>query len=285
LICGLPESGKTTFLAALWHLLTADSSHTQMRLEKLGQGDIKHLNALAKRWREAKEQIHTEQSAGSLVSMHLLGQNNAPLCLTFPDLSGESFQGFWETRDCSTKVASIMHGSEGAMLFINANRVRAARTLIGVASLSRQAGMPLPEGEGIKWAPTFAPTQVQLVDLLQHLSVPPLKLKSRRLAIVLSAWDKAEGELLKPNAYFSAHLPLLQQYLDSNIHGWDWIVYGISAQGGLYLNEKHTNRYTKDELQQIENLRGLDDPSTRIRVVSEKQVSNDLTEPLVWLMR
>src|ERR1035437_2592783 len=91
-ICGLPESGKTSFLAAFWHLVTSREVDTQLRFRTLRDGDATHLNALAKRWRDAKVQIRTEVGASTLVSMNLADAANAPIRLTFPDLSGESYR-------------------------------------------------------------------------------------------------------------------------------------------------------------------------------------------------
>ncbi len=47
-IIGLPASGKTTFLAALWHLVTARDVDTVLRFGTLRVGDAAHLNAIAR---------------------------------------------------------------------------------------------------------------------------------------------------------------------------------------------------------------------------------------------
>ena len=125
-----------------------------------------------------------------------------------------------------------------------------------------------------------APTQVPLVDLLQHLGQPPLAAGPRRLAVILSAWDKAEGEGLPPEPFLAAKLPLLDQYLRSGRDRWDWRVYGVSAQGGDY----DKNKADAVETAEAGRLRDLDIPSKRIRLVFEGTESHDLTEPLQWLM-
>ncbi|MGP1667590.1 MAG: TRAFAC clade GTPase domain-containing protein, partial [Rhodanobacter sp.] len=53
-IIGFPESGKTTFLAALWHLITERDVATELRFHTLRSGEASHLNAIAARWRDAK---------------------------------------------------------------------------------------------------------------------------------------------------------------------------------------------------------------------------------------
>jgi hypothetical protein len=59
-------------------------------------------------------------------------------------------------------------------------------------------------------------------------------------------------------------------------------VYGVSAQGGDY--ETDNEKPSPTQLERINELKALDEPSLRIKVVSENTVSNDLTEPIAWLM-
>ncbi|MGH7436896.1 MAG: TRAFAC clade GTPase domain-containing protein, partial [Polyangiaceae bacterium] len=90
-ICGLPESGKTTFLAALWHLVTARKVDTKLSFDSLRDGDQTHLNNIVRQWRDAKVQARTSGQP-TLVSMNLLDRSGTKLRLTFPDLSGESYR-------------------------------------------------------------------------------------------------------------------------------------------------------------------------------------------------
>ncbi|MGH8667449.1 MAG: hypothetical protein ACREUX_24605 [Burkholderiales bacterium] len=99
-------------------------------------------------------------------------------------------------------------------------------------------------------------------------------------AVMLSAWDKASGEGLRPSDFLRVKLPLLQQYLTTNPHQWDMRVYGVSAQGGDYDEVKAGAQPTKS----AEDLRELDQPSTRIDLTDGVSRSNDLTIPLAWLL-
>ena len=49
LLIGLPETGKTTFLAALWQVVESDEVPGALRLEKL-HGDREHLNKIRADW-------------------------------------------------------------------------------------------------------------------------------------------------------------------------------------------------------------------------------------------
>lgn len=281
-ICGFPESGKTTYLAALWHLVTARADQTSLRFASLRNGDASHLNELAARWRDGLTQIRTDIRSKQLVTMNLLDGSNASLRLTFPDLSGESYRVMFEDRDCAPAVAEVLNRGEGMLFFVHADRIRQPHLVVNVVSQSNALGSSIPSGQEVAWSPRLAPTQVQIVELLQLLGLPPLQVSFRRLAIVLSAWDKVADEGRTPEEFLAEQLPLLDQYLRSGADGWSWRVYGISAQGADY--ERENEKLSDSQLAKLQELRALDEPSMRIRVVSEGSESRDLTEPIAWLM-
>ena len=278
-IIGLPESGKTTFLAALWHLITARDVETVLRFHTLRDGESSHLNAIAARWRDAKVQDRTALGGNRLVSMNLQDAGGTPVRVTFPDVDGEAYRRIWEERDCETDVADTLKAT-GVLLFIHADTIRPPKWVIDEVALSKAVGLPIPSGEDVPWNPRLTPTQVQLVDLLQLLCTEPLNVGPRRLAIMLSAWDKAVGEQLSPQVYLEEKLPLFSQYLRQGADGWTWRTYGVSAQGGEYDPiEPDSAGRTK-----AEELRNLDCASTRIRLVGSTQETHDLTDPLAWLI-
>nr|VFJ49558.1 MAG: hypothetical protein BECKDK2373C_GA0170839_102629 [Candidatus Kentron sp. DK] len=278
-IIGLPGSGKTTFLAALWHLVEESDIDTVLRFHNLQGVKAAHLNKISARWRDAKVQDRTAVGDNQIVAMNLLDAEETPMKVTFPDLSGEVYRRMWEERDCAPEVFEALN-AEGVLLFIHADTIRPPRWVVDDVAQSKKLGLGVSEGEEIPWHPDLAPTQVQLVDLLQLLRLPPLDVGPRRLAIMLSAWDKVSEERLSPGDYLENKLPLLGQYLRSGADGWTYQVYGLSAQGGDYDPvEKDAERSPE-----AEELRDLDSPSTRIKLLQGSNSSHDLTEPLAWLM-
>jgi hypothetical protein len=132
---------------------------------------------------------------------------------------------------------------------------------------------------------------VQLVDLLQLISHAPVGTAGRKIVVMISAWDKVEGEKLAPDGFLKEKLPLLAQYLDAGRDGWTSRVYGVSAQGGEYDgNNANAEPVEGEALQKAlkgrdaDRLREVDIPADRIRLVFGEKESNDLTEPLQWLM-
>lgn len=270
-ICGLPGSGKTTFLAALWHLVTAtDELSTALRFKNI-IGDNTYLNSIVRKWRNAEPQAHTLFGSRQVVRMNLLSATSDEITISFPDLSGETFSRLWENRDCDKHLHQILSESSGILLFIHADNIVRPQWILDVATLSRQLGIQQASTEEKIWDPQLAPTQVKLVDILQLFCSPSLQISARKLVIMLSAWDKVSEEKLTPDAFLQQHLPLLYQYLLSASGKWDYRTYGISAQGGDYQA-------------QADFLCEKDIPSERIQLVCDDHDTHDITEPLLWLM-
>ena len=278
-IIGLPASGKTTYLAALWHQVTAGDTETRLGFHNLLAGNFEHLNSIAARWRNAIVQERTALAGNRRVSMNLSDTASQAVCVTFPDVPGEIYRAMWEARVCDSAIADILRNGN-VMLFIHADTIQAPKWTVDEVSLSAEIGLEGPDGPIVGWKPIHAPTQVQLVDLLQLLRLPPLDTGPRSLAVMLSAWDKVGEEGLAPGTYFDTKLPLLSQYLTSGADGWNWRVYGLSAQGGEY----DTGESDGHKVCEAEELRKLDRPSDRIELVGPEGVTHDLTAPLAWLM-
>ena len=186
----------------------------------------------------------------------------------------------WTDRSCDAHIAKVLAGGN-VLLFVHADTIRTPSWIVDEVVISNKAGLAPPRGKGRPWSPNLAPTQVQLVDLLQLFRMPPLDCGPRRLAVMLTAWDKARAERLAPDRYLELKLPLLHQYLVCGVDDWTWRVYGLSAQGGEY--DSAEGRLEGRE-NKAEELRALDLPSKRIQLVGPDSEAHDLTEPLAWLI-
>lgn len=277
-IVGLPGSGKTTYLAALWAILTERSQHTILRFRELGAGDRSYLTEIARRWRSAQEQERTLPGVRSL-TLHMFGPDDSPVSVNFPDLAGEAFVRMWADRTCN-KITYEHLASSGIMVFVNADQIVQVTYIREAAALAQLAGEQLTAGTTNNWNPETAPTQVQLVGLLDALRSDAFKATTRRVAIVISAWDRAEEEGATPAEFLAGRMPLLAQYMRQNLAGWEWRVYGVSAQGG----EFDPVEEDKPRARNIDRLRELPTLAERVKVVGPNGQSNDLTEPLAWIL-
>ncbi|WP_133645220.1 TRAFAC clade GTPase domain-containing protein [Paraburkholderia flava] len=293
-IVGLPASGKTTFLAALWELVNERRVPKVLRFHSIGDNDQSYLRKIVKVWRSAKEQARTRLTGLSAVKMNLQDEDGRVVHVAMPDAPGEEFLAMWEERELGRSLGeSLAIGN--IMLLLNGNKVKAAAWLTERVAQRRVTKTRKEKALPKEWEPSFAPTQVQLVDLLQQISHAPVGGAGRRIVIMISAWDKAEGEGLTPGAFLDAKLPLLAQYLEAGRDGWCSRVYGVSAQGGEYDGNADNAEDSEDKAtpnkrdsprkgRDADRLREVDIPANRIRLVFGEKESNDLTEPLQWLM-
>lgn len=278
---GFPESGKTTFLAALWHqLASADSENTLHLKEVRNTGELPHLNAIAERWRSARQQDRTAITRPRFVDMSLLDGDDIPVRLVFPDIAGEAYRHVWEDRECDHVIGDMLTGDAGILLFIHADMIRFPTWISdNLTALAHEEEAGEGNAEIQPWHPSMAPTQVKIVDLLSVIQYDSNSNASpRRLAVMFSAWDKVEAEDMTPAKFLATKLPLLDQYLRQNGDSWEIRVYGVSAQGGEY------DAVGVERTSEALELLSLNSPSARIRLVHGAIMSHDLTEPVAWLM-
>ncbi|KKA10418.1 hypothetical protein VP03_29430 [Sinorhizobium meliloti] len=277
-IVGLPSSGKTTLLAALWHMVREPGASTVLSFDGLSNGNYEHLNQLAKRWRSGRIQQRTQVSGARDVVMRLKDAAGRQIEVSFPDLPGEEFSRMWERRELDNGMVGTLT-APAIVLLVNGDTIRMPAWIVEQVTLSTKLGLPPADVVPVEWSADLAPTQVRVVDLLQMLMSGDLYVGERRLALLISAWDKAEGEQMTPADFLESKLPLLYQYLRSGRDLWTWHVWGISAQGGVYEDpEKHESFAETDRLRELER------PSDRIKIVDGDTVCSDITKPLKWLI-
>jgi hypothetical protein len=278
-IVGLPASGKTTLLAAIWHSIRESHSATTLGFGGLNEGNYEHVNNLARRWRAGKRQLRTQTSGVKVVSMNLKDADVGSYEVSFPDVPGEDFSNMWEKRELDEAMKQTLI-ARAIVLVINGDTIKFPAWVAEQVAIAEATGLKKGQCEVVDWRADLAPTQVQLVALLQFLMSGVLNVGPRRLAVLISAWDEVEGEGLEPEAILALKLPLLHQYLQNGRDQWTWRVWGLSAQGGVY-EDQDNGEY----LPVTEALREIERPSERIKVVDGKIISSDITLPLAWLMR
>jgi GTPase SAR1 family protein len=293
LVVGLPGAGKTTFIAALWHLLSTERIDGALTLGDL-QPDRAHLNGIARLWRECKKIPRTTLPKERTVTLnvqvpetHILHQ------ISFPDASGEGIRRVFENRKWSPEFAKLVEEANSLLFFIHPSSLAGAHRIDedieqmadtaevpqsdaklegdkpGVQQSDKQVNAKVQdksEHSSVKpWATALAAPQAKLVDLLQIMHAARGN-NGLRTAVIISAWDLAKLEKLYPQQWVAKRAPLLYQYLESARAMSPCDFFGVSAQGG--------------ELTSCDSLRNLVRPSERIEVVHGKNSSHDITKPL-----
>ncbi len=220
---GLPASGKSTYLGALFHTLKSGADGIQM--DGL-PAERDYLIELERDWLSMKPLGRSAHHGARNVELPLVGSDQGgSLTLTVPDVVGESYQQAWEHGYWDTAVKAYVETSDALLLFVRANAVIPAELIEVRRSAPSSARKLAP------WSPAQSPTQAILCDLLEQIGemrdghLPPL-------AVVVSAWDKASEFGLSPSDWLGWQLPLLTQWIAARTPAVRFRTFGVSAQGG-----------------------------------------------------
>lgn len=279
LLVGLPESGKSTYTAALWAVVNSDQVPGALRLDSY-TGDDTYLNSLYAEWSRGKELTRTHMGNEGLGEMELLRDSRKSHVsgnVMIPDLAGERYEMQWEKRQISKDHEKHLREVEGILVFIHPHKIQEGqlnnRTVRAADKLfSGNAGIPTVPVTASTVEQEFSlkhvPTQAVLVDILQ--TSRRVGTGIRKIAVVVSAWDLVSEEGKTPAQWLQAKFPLLDQFLKTSRFDFEFTAWGISAQGGkIGINRDVTELLVKGE--------------NRIIVTDGKVSNSDITRPLKWL--
>lgn len=268
MIVGMPNSGKSTFIAALRHLLVADEVETTLMLNGLA-AEEEHLNRLEKEWINLQTVQRTKPSTEGWVELNIKNRSTGELSsLLIPDLRGEAFEQPACTGQCLPDLYSALVDCNGLLLFTNADRADDTLQIDDLQDILAPDGT----SQTSPFTPEDMPEEVKIVELLQSINRKQKSVRKRNLAIIISAWDVISNSKkgMSPQAWFAKSRPMLAQFLESNDDKWAIRIYGVSAQGGrLPQDQKKLEKMT---------------PSERVIVIGHDAALHDLSAPLHWLM-
>jgi len=273
---GLPNSGKSSFIAALTHLLNAKEVDTRLTLASLS-GDEKQLRTLEHRWLGAEPLPRTQRANehwGRFSVLDTVTGEEAEFLV--PDMRGELFEQPATIGGCQRALWEALVGCDAIILFTNVDRPDDDLTVCDMADVvGAVAGeeQQISNSRQLPFQASSIPEEPKLVELLQAVNRWPAPSKNRRLALVLSAWDVVSAEMgADPSSWADRHRPMLAQFLQENPGLWECRVYGVSALGG---------RLPQDGAR----LREIEVAGKRIGVVGVDVNQHDLTGILYWLMK
>ena len=275
LLIGLPETGKTSFLAALWHFLKSPKIPNRKLIQYKRSPNDKYLSDIYKDWLSCKRPIRTALADQKTTDIELFLQHKSTgekFVMNVPDVAGETFRDQWEQRIWMNTYLEEVKKAVGFIFFIHSQK-----NIITLKLLQDGYGLP-PEGvtseDSIKWSPKDTATQVVLIELLrfhlEHFMRTPMP-----VAFVLSAWEKELDEefAIEPAEWLESTMPMLSQFLRAHHEKLQIKTYGISAQGGDF--EDGDKRAA---------LQKLHEPADRIKVQVGAEQSNDISAPIQWLL-
>ncbi len=275
MVFGFQGSGKTTFAAALWHLIDSEETATAL-IKGKHVGDFSYLEEMAQSWAEGYEVERTKSQQLEKIRVNLVhAGSGTEVTVEFDDLSGETFEKAFSTRLCPETFVELVRNAEGLLLFISALRKLDSVTILDAFEATEDGSEPAVDPSD--WDPANAPLQVQVVDLLQCLERPPFEMPPLKIALIISAWDLVPPAVSDGSVWLDDRYPLLSQYLHNSAGVLDVRIYGVSAQGGRLAKKGDPPGPDRDRLL------ATNPPSKRIGIVGPGLAENDLTRPLLWL--
>jgi hypothetical protein len=276
LLMGLPDSGKTNFLARTWIALTEkgcavkphgtpkDIAYVESLVQHLLQGRFAPRSNQNEEPRPFTLEV-TDPSSGKVMP------------LMVPDVRGELWKGAVLNSELPEEWMGRLHSCNAVLLLLRVHSPDIVKPLDWVASkrsMEHQADDPSDANN--------TPTQVMLCELLRLLEialtrkdgVPP------RVAVLVTAWDllssveQADG----PEHYIQQQFPMLAGRL-RDITKLEIAVFGVSILGGDLVEDQQF----QEEFLASNSIQGRGFIVHRAN--GELQHSNDLTSPLAWCIR
>lgn len=261
LIAGLPEAGKTTYIAALSYQLHNPNDTQKLSIRELPD-DMSVINRLQNPWLE--QRIVDRTSRGKVTDLEFKLKRNADgksLDVNMPDIAGEDFCSLLE-KQC--EIINSWNDKPDSLLFF----IKKIPTLVLTESFGDENKESASQDKIPKFTSLHIYEGVQNVLLIKELRrLFPWK----RIAVGLTSWDLHNSEE-KPYDYLNQECPFLGNFL--NQYFPEAYIFGISAQGWEY-----------DENMDIDDCMNKTIEGERSFVITPKgEKSYDITLPLNYLL-
>lgn len=228
IIAGLPNAGKTTFIAALNGMIRKPNATT---LASNGVSkEQTYLNGCTRSWMSYTKVDHSTSDAPHFIDFPLKDtSSDTTLTLELPDVKGELFE-YIINNDFDEELEKYCKGADGILFFINE-----VDSIVLKPEAKKALGENQEQPKESSKGDEIAVSAGQMTDMGRNLLV--LKylrqtIGDARLVVAVSSWDEEETQYNSIEDYFTRKLPALYNYIRS--HFSEFKLYGVSAQGINY---------------------------------------------------
>jgi hypothetical protein len=277
ILMGGPDTGKTNYVARLWHALNAkegalhavdipeDIAFVEDMIAHLFQGCF------------APRSYLTEDGRHDLLISVKAADGGPTTELVIPDISGELWMNAVLSSEIGADWMEELRQANGAVLFVRVLSKLNERPLDWVTADRLLSALGEEEGR------TGLPTQVMLCELLRFLEVSLAKRPDGappRVAIVVSAWDLVDDQVAArgPQAFLESEFPLFGGKL-RDVRTLDVRTFGMSVVGG----DIEQNRAFRDEFLD-QDFRKTGWVMTKDSPVENWYKNPDVTLPIAWVV-
>lgn len=238
MIAGLPGSGKSTYIGALWYCLMHPDNIEGIKLvaDKMNLADdLTVLNRLSDAYKNMKLIDRNYSDQNETVQINLkVADSDTKIQVEVPDFLGENFRDLVELKE-SELVSEWLKDTDTLVYFMNEITPPEFEDDHGPEDDEK----PMPAKE----IPQFSIKAISAVAMNIMVLKCLLNKKSfKKVVIVLSWWDKNTDNGVVPNnpkKYLKEYSPALFNFIQHHIPNFEII--GLSAQGLEYPKEDQGN--------------------------------------------
>lgn len=276
MIAGLPGSGKSTYIGALWYCLMHPEKIEGIKLvaDKMNLADdLTVLNRLSDAYKNVKLIDRNYSDQNETVQINLkVADSDTRLQVEVPDFLGENFRDLVELKE-SELVSKWLNDTDTLVYFMN--EVTPPEFEDDHGPEDDESPMPAKD------VPPFSIKTISAVAMnIMVLKCLLSKKTFKKVVIVLSWWDKNTDNGAVPNnpqKYLKEYSPALFNFIQYHIPNFEII--GLSAQGLEYPKEDQGNyEETKKEIKTKTR------EGKRSFVEIEDEIVHDLSLPLYLLI-
>lgn len=238
MIAGLPGSGKSTYIGALWYCLMHPDNIEGIKLvaDKMNLADdLTVLNRLSDAYKNMKLIDRNYSDQNETVQINLkVADSDTKIQVEVPDFLGENFRDLVELKE-SEIVSEWLKDTDTLVYFMNEIAPPEFEDDHGPEDDEK----PMPAKE----IPKFSIKTISAVAMNIMVLKCLLNKKSfKKVVIVLSWWDMNTDNGVVPNnpqKYLKDYSPALFNFIQHHIPNFEII--GLSAQGLEYPKEDQGN--------------------------------------------
>ena len=261
-LVGLPDSGKSTALAALWFSVKERSQACDWYLTNSDIPDnASRWSTLRDLWLQGKALKRTEHKPSpEMMKLKLTShEGDKKLTITVPDIAGEDYEKLYESGLFPKIHSERLVKSEHLVFFVHVNDYD--HPVVIHAPHEQSNHTEKNESEIQEWKPGKMHPGSKIIAILRGIK----QLRGGvfpKITVVLTAWDLIP-ENSSPEEILNQRFPLLAQYLRTN---FEFDLLGLSSQGCDYDDQKPLEGVDLDEIE-------------RITVTTSKgEIHNDITK-------
>ena len=277
MIAGLPGSGKSTYIGALWYCLMHPDNIEGIKLvaDKMNLADdLTVLNRLSDAYKNMQLIDRNYSDQNETVQINLkVADSDTRLQVEVPDFLGENFRDLVELKE-SELVSKWLNDTDTLVYFMN--EVTPPEFEDDHGPEDDESPMPAKD------VPPFSIKTISAVAMnIMVLKCLLSKKTFKKVVIVLSWWDKNTENGVVPNnpqKYLKEYSPALFNFIQYHIPKFEII--GLSAQGQEYPKEDQGDyEATKKEI------KAKTREGKRSFVEIEDKILHDLSLPLYLLIK